>query len=248
MSALPPAELGNYQLRLEGFEGPLDVLLQLIERRRLDISDLSLVAVTDGFLEYIDQMDNPPARLLAEFAGIAARLIVLKSRSLLPRDVPLESDESVDDLTERLREYQRIKRMAAAMRDSAESGWRSFGQHASAPNRHVNVVLETPPANRLRALFLRALSRQPAPPKIAPIRPVITVADMARRLLSAAIRPGKRYRFFDVVTRSNREETVAGFVALLSLWARRELQVSQRRMFDEIEFVATTRVSEQSRG
>ncbi|MEZ4520456.1 MAG: hypothetical protein R3A46_02270 [Thermomicrobiales bacterium] len=59
MNTTPAPQLSHYQLRLESFEGPLDVLLQLIERQRLDISDLSLVAVTDGFLDHIDRMENP---------------------------------------------------------------------------------------------------------------------------------------------------------------------------------------------
>ena len=239
MSVQPNVQLSSYQLRLESFEGPLDVLLQLIERQQLDISDLSLIAVTDGFLAYIERMENPPPRLLGEFVGIAARLLVLKSRSLLPREQAAEPADDVDDLAARLREYQRVKRLAAGMRDSQESGWRSFGQQSGVPRRQVNVILQTPEAGTLKGLFLRAIARQPAVPDIAPIRPVVTVADMARRLLSRALRAGRRLRFFDVVERANRQETVAGFVALLSLWARRELHVSQDDMFGEIEFQAT---------
>ena len=235
MHTAPPAHISSYQLRLEGFEGPLDVLLQLIERQRLDISELSLVAVTDGFLAYIDQMENPPPRLLGEFVGIAARLLVLKSRSLLPRPATAEPEEDVDDLAERLREYQRIKQVAAGMRDSQESGWRSYEQQSSAPRRKVNVTLRTPEAGTLRSMFLRAIARQPEVPGVAPIRPVITVAEMAGRILSHVIRPGSRMRFFDIVERGNRQEIVAGFVALLTLWSRRELDVSQAGLFEEIE-------------
>lgn len=236
-----PVNLASYQLRLEGFEGPLDVLLQLIERQRLDISELSLVAVTDGFLEYIAQMENPPPRLLGEFAGIAARLLVLKSRSLLPRPAPAEPDEEVDDLAAQLREYQRVKRLAARMRESEASGWRSFESQGGPPQRNVNVRLVVPGVERLRDTFLRALARQPEPPEIAPIRPVVTIADMARRIMSFALRPGRRFRFRDLVSRADRHETVAAFVALLSLWARRELHVEQDGLFGEIDIQAAGR-------
>lgn len=238
MTDAPSMHISSYQLHLEGFEGPLDVLLQLIERQRLDISELSLVAVTDGFLDYIDKMENPPPRLLGEFVGIAARLLVLKSRSLLPRPQAAEPEEDVDDLTERLREYQRIKQIAAGMRDSQESGWRSFGQQSTTPQRKVNVTLQTPSPATLRSMFMRAIARQPAIPEVAPIRPVISVAEMAGRILSRVIRPGSRMRFFDLVERGDRQEIVAGFVALLTLWARRELEVSQDGIFGEIEFHA----------
>ncbi len=240
MQATPHMHISSYQLHLEGFEGPLDVLLQLIERQRLDISELSLVAVTDGFLEYIDKLDNPPPRLLGEFVSIAARLLVLKSRSLLPRPEQQEPDEEVDDLAERLREYQRVKQIAAGMRDSQNSGWRSYGQQARGPRRLVNVTLQTPEPGALRSLFLRALARQPQIPDVAPIRPVISVAEMAGRILSRVLRPGTRLRFYDLVDRGNRQEIVAGFVALLALWSRRELDVAQTSLFGEIELQSPT--------
>ncbi|HAX25783.1 MAG TPA: hypothetical protein DCX80_12210, partial [Chloroflexi bacterium] len=86
----------GYQLRLPSYEGPLDVLLTLIERERMDISDLSLVSVTDGFIAYIEAMNNPPAVLLAEFVGIATRLLVLKSRAMLPRPAVTDEEQDLD--------------------------------------------------------------------------------------------------------------------------------------------------------
>lgn len=238
--SLPAApELSGYQLKLVDFEGPLDVLLQLIERQRMEISELSLIAVTDGFLAYIQHLDHPPPRLLAEFAGIAARLLVLKSRALLPRAPQAESDEEVDDLAGQLREYQRVKRLAAEMRRNDESGWRSFAPQAGIPDRIVNVQLVVPALDQLRARFLRALARQPLVPDIAPIRPVLSIAEMARRIMSFAIRPGRRSRFASVVAGSTRHETVAAFVALLSLWSQREISVEQAGLFGEIEFHAS---------
>ncbi|MGH9174365.1 MAG: segregation and condensation protein A, partial [Vicinamibacterales bacterium] len=114
--------LAGYQLRLPSFEGPLDVLLGLIERERLEISDVSLVAVTDGFLGYIAQLDDAPPALLAEFAGVAARLLVLKSRALLPRPEVVEEEVDIDDLAEQLREYQRAKQAAESFRSIERAG------------------------------------------------------------------------------------------------------------------------------
>ncbi|MGH6912298.1 MAG: segregation and condensation protein A [Geminicoccales bacterium] len=238
MSLPPTPELSGYQLQLAGFEGPLDVLLQLIERQRLEISELSLIAVTDGFLAYIERLDRPPPRLLAEFAGIAARLLVLKSRALLPRVSQTETDDEVDDLAGQLREYQRVKLLAAEMRRNEESGWRSYQPQHGSPDRIVNVQLVVPALDKMRATYLRALARQPAVPDIAPIRPVLSIAEMARRIMSLAIRPGRRARFASVVSGASRHETVAAFVALLTLWSRREVSVEQTGLFGEIEFHA----------
>ncbi len=235
MTNHPSPSLANYQLRLETFEGPLDVLLQLIERQRLDISNLSLIAVTDGFLAHIDGLDNPAPRLLAEFAAIAARLLVLKTRSLLPSPSPVEADEPLDDLAARLIEYQRVKRLAALMRENEESGWRSYQSPVPPPGRQVNVRLILPTISQLHRSFVQALARQPSPPEIAPIRPAISVADMARRIMSFALRPGQRFLFADIVPNQERHATIAAFVALLSLWARRELVVQQPAAFGSIE-------------
>ncbi len=104
--------LANYQLRLPTYEGPFDVLLRLIERSQLDIEDVSLVAVTDQFLAFVETLDSAPPVVIAEFAAVGARLTVLKSRSLLPRPV-VETDElDQSDLTHQLREYKRVKDLA----------------------------------------------------------------------------------------------------------------------------------------
>lgn len=227
--------LSDYQLRLTGFEGPLDVLLRLIERERLEISTLSLVAVTDQFLDYVARLDDPPPRLLAEFATIASRLLVLKSRALLPRAVEEDDDEDVDDLTERLREYQRAKQLASTLRDRQEIGWRAFTPRGAPPNRPVNVRLQVPDLQRLRAGYLRAVARQPEEPQVAPIRHVVSVVQMTRRIVRAIVGTTRRVSFSSIVNLRDRGETVAGFVAVLALWSRDEIALSQDQLFGEIE-------------
>ncbi|MFW6076097.1 MAG: segregation and condensation protein A [Chloroflexota bacterium] len=235
MSVLGAQQLAEYQLHLSGFEGPLDVLLRLIERERLEISTVSLVQVTDQFLAYIDQMDDPTPRLIAEFATIAGRLLVLKSRALLPKPGTDHEPDDVDDLAEQLRDYQRAKQLAGELRQRDDLHWRSFMRHAPATRRDVRLRVEMPDLSRLHAAFLRAVSRQRSdPPAVAPIRRVTSVADMARRLIGAVLGSIVPRRFSDLVDVRDREEAVAGFIALLSLWSRREITVEQERLFDEI--------------
>src|SRR5690606_33380695 len=98
--------LHEYQLRLPTYEGPLDVLLRLIEAQQLPISDVSLMAVLDQFLEYIERRIDPEPGEIAEFAAIAGRLTVLKSRELLPRPAPPTEEEEPSDLVRQLEEYR----------------------------------------------------------------------------------------------------------------------------------------------
>ncbi|MBL8126141.1 MAG: segregation/condensation protein A, partial [Chloroflexia bacterium] len=100
MATAAPATplLHDYQLRLPAYEGPLDVLLRLIEGQQLPISDVSLMAVLDQFLEYVDSRLAPEPGEIAEFAAIAGRLMVLKSRELLPRPAPSTDEDEPSDL------------------------------------------------------------------------------------------------------------------------------------------------------
>ncbi len=226
--------LANYQLRLPSFEGPLDVLLGLIERERVEVSDLSLVAVTDGFLEYLSTLDDAPPVLLAEFAGVAARLLVLKSRAMLPRPEVVDIDPDVDDLTEQLREYQRAKHAAAQFREFERSGLRTFGRPPNGELPPPKIVLVPPPLGHLRRAMLRSLARVRAEPEVAAFRRIVTIGEMLDRLRSRIASVRHRTRFTDMVGSNDRDETLVGFIALLALWRRGEVHVEQEGLFTDI--------------
>src|SRR5512139_4156561 len=88
---------GTYQVKLPVFEGPLDLLLYLIEREELDITAVSLAAVTEQYLAYLGLLENLVVDQIADFLVIAARLILIKSQALLPRPPDLEAEEDVGD-------------------------------------------------------------------------------------------------------------------------------------------------------
>src|SRR3972149_550780 len=113
-----------FQFRLSVFEGPLDLLLYLIEREELEITAVSLVQVTDQYLSYLRSGDEIDATALAEFIAIGARLLLLKSRALLPRPpVDAEPEEDLgEDPVRRLREHRRSKEVAGALRAVEELG------------------------------------------------------------------------------------------------------------------------------
>src|SRR5260370_14049887 len=91
-------QLIPYTVHLPGFDGPLDLLLHLIERNQLEITAISLVAVTDQFVAYLKTWDEPPMPRLAAFITLAARLLLIKSRTLLPRQSRQQSDDALDPL------------------------------------------------------------------------------------------------------------------------------------------------------
>jgi segregation and condensation protein A len=229
-----PFALGAYQLRLPSFEGPLDVLLSLIERDQLEISNLSLMAVTDGFLQHIDTLDSPPPALLADFLGVAARLLVLKSRALLPGPEPDEVDDEVDDLAGQLREYQRMRHVAGNLGEAQSALWRSYARATAPPERPTRVNVVLPPVATLGKVLLRAIARQPVEPEQVIMRRVVSVTEMAARLYAVMMRSGRSRRFLELVEPSDRDEVVAGFIALLALWRRKQIDVRQDGLFADI--------------
>ncbi|MDQ3547209.1 MAG: segregation/condensation protein A [Chloroflexota bacterium] len=221
-------------MRLPSFEGALDVLLGLIERERLEISDLSLVTVTNGFLTYIAGLDDAPPALLAEFAGVAARLLVLKSRAMLPRPDVVDHEPDVDDLAQQLREYQRAKQAAVSFRELEQAGQRTFVRPALTNLPPPKIVLVPPPVAHLRRALLRTLARVREEPEVAALRRIVTIGEMLDRLRGRIARTRHRARFREMVGTNDREEMVVGFIALLALWRRGEVDVEQDGLFADI--------------
>lgn len=103
----------GYTIKTEIFEGPLDLLLQLIEVRKLHINDISLAKITDDYLAHISAIDSFPLKEAAQFILVASTLVLIKSRSLLPSLSLTEEEEGdIKDLERRLREYKRIKELS----------------------------------------------------------------------------------------------------------------------------------------
>lgn len=126
----------DYALKMEQYEGPLEKLLELIEERKLAVNEISLAAVTDDFLKYLEQLPSVAPGLLADFLTVASRLVLIKSKSLLP-ELPLTEEEEHDikDLEQRLVLYRQLKdaekHVAALWRSGHRSASRPYLFHAS---------------------------------------------------------------------------------------------------------------------
>jgi segregation and condensation protein A len=238
----PPAPASNdssingYQLRLPIFEGPLDVLLRLIERNQLEITDVSLVEVTDQFLSYAADLPESSPLVLAEFTTIASRLLLLKSRSLLPSEPVSDEEIEQDDLTRQLLAYKAVRDAAIMLRTRHEEGYAAYRRPPETQNwgDAVETLNVTHASGLVRALRRCVARITPAPEAIRP-RPVISLAEMTRRIFDR-LRSHGRTRFSSLISqRADRHERVAGFVALLTLWKQRAVDLWQDERFAEIE-------------
>lgn len=245
MSAIGPA-LDQYQLRLPSFAGPLDVLLRLIERHELAITTISLATVADQFLAHLAALPDRDPAVLAEFAAIASRLLVLKTRVLFPRPpVPAAGDEEVDDsadLVRQLREYQQFKAAALTLAAREATGLRAF-EPLAAPDRTgftADVTLAPArPADLVRAVQ-RRLARLPAASQLLRLPPRISVGEMAARIVER-LRGDRRgaLRFSALLPPDiARTDTITTFLALLELVRRRQAAARQETLFGEIVVLA----------
>lgn len=231
-----PVSLDDYQLRLEGFEGPLDVLLRLIERERLAIADVSLVAVTDGFLAYVRDLRDAPPLLLAEFASVAGRLLVLKSRSLLPRPPAAIDEQEPSDLARQLTEHRALRDVAIALGELDRLGLGSFplGAAVQRPAEPDIRIARHPPLALANAIRRRLAGSLPVKPMPARTR-VVSLAEMVRRLVER-LQGASSIRFCDVLSSASaRDEALAGFLAVLVLIRRKVAHVDQSDLFGPIE-------------
>ena len=237
VSVVQPSRLDGYQLRLPVFEGPLDVLLRLIERDQLAITDVSLVAVTQQFLDYTASLRDVPPAVLADFAAIAARLLALKARSLLPAPPVTEEEPEPDDLTRQLAAYQAAKQAAELLRRREREGVRSWPRALTGqPELPMTERLVASPPSALVTALNRCRKRLLPPPVVHRPTPVISLAAMTRRLLGRLRGTGVRFR--ELVGRdASREEQAVAFIALLSLLRQRVVDASQDELFGEIEVV-----------
>jgi segregation and condensation protein A len=228
----------TYQVKLPVFEGPLDLLLYLIEREELDITAVSLAAVTEQYLAYMSLLENLVVDQIADFLVIAARLIYIKSQALLPRPPEMEVEEDVgDDLVRQLLAYKQFKQVAKGLGQREEEGLRSFIRLAPPPKiETANVDLTGITVEDLLAAVRRALAVvEPAPPVGDVVKPfTITIRDQIA-LIERTLTVQPRVSFPQLLRQAHsRVEIIVTFLAVLELFKRRRIEVAQEQMFGEI--------------
>ncbi len=233
-----PTPTDTYQVKLPVFEGPLDLLLYLIEREELDITAVSLAAVTEQYLAYLSLLQNLVVDQIADFLVIAARLILIKSQALLPRPPDLEVEEDVgDDLVRQLLAYKQFKEVAKGLGRREEEGLRSFIRLAPPPKvEATNVDLTGVTVEDLLAAVRRALAvGELLPPVGNVVKPfTITIRDQIA-LIERTLTVQPRISFTGLLRQAgSRVEIIVTFLAVLELFKRRHIEVVQEQMFGEI--------------
>jgi len=235
------AENPVYTVRLSVYEGPLDLLLDLIERAELDITKIALAQVTDQYLAHLRQVAQRDLAELASFLVVAARLLQIKSEALLPRPPEREPGEEDpgDALARQLILYRQFKQVASGLAERVAAGLHSYTRRAPPPRAEPHLDLGGLTAARLHRTLLEVLAT--ARPDSA-LTGSITAPRINLRqkigLIFDALRRQGHLRFGELLRQSrSRLEVVVSFLAVLELIKQRQVLANQERLFGEIEIV-----------
>ena len=229
----------SYNVLLPVYEGPLDLLLELIERAELDITRVSLAQVTDQYLEYLRLIPTPDLADLASFLVVAARLLQIKSEALLPRPPtrqPGEEDPG-DALARQLIAYKKYKQVAVLLAEREAAGLRTHLRLAPPPAADPKLDPTGLTLDALRRAMVEMLADAARGPVLDEVvrPPVVRIRDKIRLLLEA-LRLNGRTTFRSMLARAgSRLEIVVSFLAVLELVKRQQVVVQQVELFGDIE-------------
>ena len=236
--------------KLEGFEGPLDLLLHLIEKNKFNIFDIPIVEITEQYLAYIDTMEEEDMDVMSEFLVMAATLISIKSKMLLPKEEEEEEDEEDPraELVKSLLEYKMYKYASSELKDMSIDAGNAYYKGPSIPKEVKEVKEEIDPAEligdltmqKLNEIFQTLLKREVD--RVDPVRSKFgTITRDEIRLedrmveISSEIRGLKSINFKTLLgTRRGKLNLIVSFLAILELMKTGVLIIRQEKMFGDI--------------
>ncbi|MCK5060132.1 MAG: segregation/condensation protein A [Candidatus Pacebacteria bacterium] len=231
----------TFQIKTEVFEGPLDLLLSLIEKHKLHINDISLSKVTDDFIKYINTQENFPVEQSSDFILVASTLVLIKSKSLLPTlELTSEEESDIADLEQRLKEYKRIKELSRYVKER-------FGQRILFPKnttRNIEPVFSPDEKMILPNLLSSIQSALASLPKIerlakAVVQKIMSLEEMVGQLterITIAIKISFREfsKHGNIKSKEDKVHVIVGFLAMLELVKQGIIRVSQDKLFEDI--------------
>lgn len=237
-------------VKLEVFEGPLDLLLHLIDKNKVDIYDIPIVEITNQYMEYIREMQQKDMNIMSEFLLMAATLLDIKCRMLLPAEVNEEGEEEDPraELVEQLLQYKMYKYMSYELKDRQMDGEMQMFKESTIPDEvkeyevpvDLDELLDGLTLARLNHIFQDIMKRQHD--KIDPVRSSfgkiekeeVTVEDKLE-YLNQYITSHKKFSFRELLTKQkSKTQIVVTFLAILEMMKMGTIWVEQENTFDDI--------------
>lgn len=243
-------------VKLNVFEGPLDLLLHLIDKNKIDIYDIPIVEITDQYMEYIHAMEKEDLGVMSEFMVMAATLLDIKCKMLLPKEVNEEGEEEDPraELVQKLLEYKMYKFMSYELRDRLDEAAGVFFKKETIPDEVKAYREPVDPQELLRGMTLeklnqiyRSIVRKQAD-KLDPIRSKfgtiekeeISLSDKMLEMREYA-KNHKKFSFRKLMeNQTSRIQLIVTFLSILELMKMGHVQVQQEALFDDIQVEIVT--------
>lgn len=226
-----------YNVKLEKFEGPMDLLLELIEKEKLDITELSLAKITDQYLEHIRGNEDIRLGNLADFLSVAAKLILIKSRAILPSlRFSDEEEKEIGDLTHQIEEYKKFKDASLEVGKLFKLGRYSFSRSGFLGVKSVFYPPEGINAYDLKKYFLKVISEIPIVEKLQEevVREIVTLEERIADI-EVTIRKKVETSFFEITANAeDKVDVIISFLAMLEMVKQRVIDVEQNELFNDI--------------
>ena len=227
-------------VKLQVFEGPLDLLLHLIDKNKIDIYDIPIVEITNQYMEYIEAMEQSDLNVMSEFLLMAATLLDIKCRMLLPKEVNEDGEEEDprQELVEQLLQYKMYKYMSYELKDRQIDSERVMYRKPDIPDEVAGYV---EPVNLDELLEDLTLGRKQTD-KIDQIRSrfgkiekeEVTVSEKLAQVEAYALRH-KKFSFRELITKQeSRVQIVVTFLAILEMMKSGQIVIEQEQPFDDI--------------
>ena len=237
-------------VKLQVFEGPLDLLLHLIDKNKIDIYDIPIVEITNQYMEYIDAMEKEDLNVMSEFLLMAATLLDIKCKMLLPKEENEDGEEEDprQELVEQLLEYKLYKYMAQELKDKENDSECTMYKDASIPDEvldyeepvDMDALLGDLTLAKLNVIFQDVMKRQVN--KIDPVRSKfgkiqkeeVTLPDKLEYVTEYA-RNHQKFSFRELLNKqSSKTQIVVTFLAVLQLMKEGTISIEQDQPFDDI--------------
>ena len=239
------------QVHLPVFEGPLDLLLHLIDKNKVDIYDIPIVVITDQYLAYVDEMKRQDLNVMSEFLVMAATLLSIKSKMLLPKEVK-EDEEEEDpraELVQQLLEYKMFKYIASELRDKQVDADHVLFKHPTIPDEvrsyeepvDVEELLSSISLNKLNDIFRAVLRREkgridPIRSKFGEIKKEEVSMDDKMLYVKDFARAHRMFSFRQLLEeQSTKTEIIVTFLCILEMIRFGQVTIVQEHIFDDIQ-------------
>lgn len=242
MAGILTLETKKYTIKIENFEGPLDLLCYLIEKNKMKIDEINLSEVTDQYIDYLDQMEELNLEITSEFLVMASTLLYLKSKNLLPKQEEESDEVTEEELIRRIIEYKKFKDMSELFRKNYQEYTKQFfrgPEEINLPKRKLEKDYQPDLIPELyKQIVDRAnvrLNRNAKNIEKIAIVENYTVAGKVKEMFRVLVKK-QRFIFNQLFSlkQHNKQEVVTAFSGLLELSRRSKVETKQEELFEDI--------------